>query len=253
MAPREEWDFYLTRIDDKPASICLNLGASVDLSLPVRLQVLLKLQWPRPQDGLSSADEAATLEAFEDALTTRLCALDAEYVGRWTCVGKREYVFYAHSDAGFAHATGSVQREFPQYTLKCRAEKDPDWLMFEEQLRPDALEMQWIFDRRVVDELEHNGDLAELPRPVDHYVYFDDAARRDAFIAAASAQGFTALPNQGDEPLGVHLVREDSIVLAHIHEVVLGLIALAELHGGDYDGWGAPVAKRPQGERAAGP
>lgn len=246
MAPREEWDFYLTRIDDKPASICLNLAASVDLSRPVRLQVLLKLVLPRQQDGLSSSDEAKALAALEDALTTRLCgALDAEYVGRWTCAGKREYVFYAQSEHGFLHATEAVQREFSQYQLKCRAEKDPDWTMFEETLRPDALEMQWIYDRRVVDQLEQHGDDAATPRPVDHFVYFPDAAKREAFMQAARAQGFTAEPIQGDEALGVELVREDPIQLPHIHGVVLGLIALAEQHGGDYDGWGAPVAGKP--------
>ena len=246
MAPREEWDFYLTRIDDKPASICLNLGASADLSRPVRLQVLLKLLYPRPQDGLSSSDEAGALADLEDALNTRLCgALDAEYVGRWTCAGKREFVFYAESDQGFLHAMEAVQRDFSQYQLKCRAERDPDWTMFEETLRPDELEMQWIYDRRVVDQLEKHGDDAATTRPVDHYVYFQDPAKRDAFMEAARGQGFAAEAIEGHEALGVHLVREDPILLPHIHGVVLSLIGLAAQHGGDYDGWGAPVARKP--------
>ena len=43
-------------------------------------------------------------------------------------------------------------------------------------------------------------------------------------------------------PHTAQLVRSDPVTLKHIHVVVMDLVALASEHGGDYDGWGAPIA-----------
>jgi regulator of RNase E activity RraB len=95
----------------------------------------------------------------------------------------------------------------------------------------------------VVDQLVAAGDQVEAPRPVDHYAYFGDRGGLDRFLSAAAALGFrgNALPTDQGR-LGAHLVREDAVVIHHIHEVVSELRRLAEECGGEYDGWGCPAA-----------
>lgn len=57
-----DWDFYSCRVDDKPASIFVDLGIGGDAPLsgqPYMTFVRLFMRAPRP-DGLSSQAESAT-------------------------------------------------------------------------------------------------------------------------------------------------------------------------------------------------
>ena len=86
-------------------------------------------------------------------------------------------------------------------------------------------------------------------------MYFTDPAARDEFVKAAVERGFEGRSTDGEDEgapadggagarrFCAHLVREDPVDLAHIHEVVLDLRALAHEHGGEYDGWGCPVQR----------
>jgi hypothetical protein len=66
----DNWKPYLCNVDEKLASILVNLGLRESLpisSKPWLLWVWVHLQSPRP-DGLSDSKEAATLYQIEDAL-----------------------------------------------------------------------------------------------------------------------------------------------------------------------------------------
>ncbi len=241
MSNREDWDFYLTRVGERPAAIFCDLAADPDPERPLRLRVRVRLQFPRPEDGLASADESAGLNAVEDALVERLAEAGTRYVGRWTCDGFREFVFYAPEDAPFEQGLRAVAEAFPDYRPTTEVSEDAGWDMFRELLLPGRWELQWILDRRVVTNLREAGDENDLPRPVDHYAYFSDTGARDAFMREARALGFAVEVTLGR--VGAHLVRHDPVDLEHIHGVVCELIDLVDRHGGDYDGWGAPVVR----------
>jgi hypothetical protein len=61
-----DWDFYSCRVDDKPASIFVDLGIRRDVPLsgrPYMAFVRLFMRAPRP-DGLSSQEEFEDLRKF---------------------------------------------------------------------------------------------------------------------------------------------------------------------------------------------
>jgi hypothetical protein len=72
----DNWDFYFCRVDDKPASIFLDLD--IEQQAPISdlahiSYVRLRMNAPRP-DGFSSQEESETLNAIEDVLSAGLTA-----------------------------------------------------------------------------------------------------------------------------------------------------------------------------------
>jgi regulator of RNase E activity RraB len=246
----EQWDFYFTSIDDRPASISLDLGRAQTgpaREWPWLVCLRIPMRSPRP-DGLSSSHEAPALNALEDALADAVAAAcDGAQVGRLTWNGFRELFLYVRGVERLNDGIGAGLGRTRAYDVQVRTENDPDWRKYFEFLFPSREQMFWIHDRRVVDQLLAAGDQVEAPRPVDHYAYFGDQGARDRFLRAASALGFRARALPVDEKsarLGAHLVREDAVDIHHIHGVVSEVRQLAEECGGEYDGWGCPVAEQ---------
>ena len=67
--------------------------------------------------------------------------------------------------------------------LSIQTEADPDWTFYGDFLYPDAERQRWIQDNRAVLELETQGDSLTAVRPVEHFLYFTDAAERARFAA----------------------------------------------------------------------
>src|SRR5262245_61311348 len=80
-----DFDFYMTLIDDKPASIVVDLAARAAApvaSHPILVGIRVPMQRPRP-DGLRDGDELDALAAVEDQFTEALAEqVDALYAGR---------------------------------------------------------------------------------------------------------------------------------------------------------------------------
>lgn len=248
----EQWDFYFTSLDGRPASISVDLGRAETGPVgewPWLVCLRIPMRAPRPGDGLGSSEEAPALNALEDALVPALAEAcgGAAQVGRLTWNGFRELFYYVRGVDRLNDAIGAAAARVPGYQVLVRTENDPGWRHYREFLYPGAEEMQWIYDRRVTDQLYQAGDHLDVPRPVDHYVYFPDDGSRTRFLGAATSRGFhgTALPRDDKSArLGAHLVREDPVAIHHIHGVVTELRELAAQCGGEYDGWGCPVADK---------
>jgi regulator of RNase E activity RraB len=94
--------------------------------------------------------------------------------------------------------------------------------------------------------MEH-GDPLKRPRRVDHWIYFEVASRRDAFVQAALDDGYEVESAHEDATserrFCAQLHRVDSVELEEIHDVVMSLMELAEEHDGEYDGWETSVER----------
>jgi hypothetical protein len=199
--------------------------------------------------GMGAGADVERLYAAEDAIAEAATSAGLTYVGRLRNAGDWQLTFYGPSGKKEA-LEEIVVRLRGKRGYRIGSKEDAEWRYYHEFLSPDEERWQWIRNRRVVQALANAGDHHAAPRPVDHYIYFEGARGRDAFAAAARAKGFVAEPtDEGSRkrPHGVHLVRNDPVALGHIHDVVMELSKLAEDHGGDYDGWGAPIVKAEKG------
>jgi hypothetical protein len=243
----DEWDFYPCLVDDRPASIFLNLryerdhdARGGDTVAWVRIEML------EPHEhGMGSAAEATCLYPVEDRLIEAAANRGLVYVGRLRNDDAWQLTFYGSEEAEQTLATLIEQVDLGARTVEVGSTGDAEWSYYDEFLVPDPERRQWIHNRRLVETLEEHGDNLATPRRVDHWAYFPTAATRDGFVADARDQGFVLEgASRGLDlqlPFGANIQRDGSVDLDEIHEVVMSLVELAERHGGYYDGWETQV------------
>jgi uncharacterized protein (TIGR01619 family) len=251
----DQWNFYPASIDDRIASVFVDLGAEEDAPRDDRTDLVwlsLRMAEPR-EDGLSSQDEYDRLVEIEEALESSVqSAGSIEYVGRVTTAGRRDFFFYAEEGALAERALSEAMVPFSTYEFELGSREDPDWSFYHELLFPSDREMQSIQNRQTVEMLEEQGDVLIAPREVTHWAYFEEASGRDQFAEAVTALGFQEVERRDDadgpRPFALSILREDTVDLESIDELSVGLFDLAREFGGEYDGWETPVVKEEDGD-----
>ena len=245
----QNWDFFMCRIEGAPASIRTNL-ALIEVAplegLTQRLQFYIKMQNPRP-DGLSSNEEYPILCDIEDAIGEKAEATGAVSAGVVKSEGFLELWFYTQNAEALAKTCEEALQTFEGYQSGYNIAEDPEWEDYFGFLYPDEFSYQTMQNRKVLMQLEKNGDKMEVPREIDHFIYFKEAAQQQAFAKEAEAKGFKVRFNddefvedrkaEGKEyPYMVEATREDSPLA--IDDIVWDLLELASPFEGNYDGWG---------------
>jgi hypothetical protein len=248
----DEWDFYFAKVNDAVSSIFVDLGLRPEApneKRPWLVWVWVEMQAPRA-DGLSSAAEAPKLYEIEESLNSVIPPVcGAQLVGRITGSGRREFYFYAEEPGELDAALERVMQAFPDYRFQSGSKFEPEWEQYLELLYPSATNLQRMMNRRVLEALEKQGDVHEIPRKVDHWLEFPSQEARAAARGTLEAIEFAVEGEyESDEagaPLPHALVvsRVDSVEMHSINGVTLELARLAEEHGGNYDGWESPVTK----------
>jgi len=247
--PPQNGDFFMCRIEGAPASIRTNL-ALIEVAplegLSQRLQFCIKMKNPRP-DGLSSNEEYPILCDIEDAIGEKAGAIGAVLAGVVKSEGFLELWFYTQNAKTLAKTCEEALQAFEGYQSGYNIAEDPEWEDYFGFLYPDEFSYQTMQNRKVLMQLEKNGDKMEVPREIDHFIYFKEADQQQAFAKEAEAKGFKVRFNddefveerkaEGKEyPYMVEATREDSPLA--IDDIVWDLLELASPFEGNYDGWG---------------
>ncbi|MDX2249724.1 MAG: DUF695 domain-containing protein [Bacteroidia bacterium] len=247
---QSEWDFYFCTIEDKPASIMLDLALIHTIPVAEKtefIQVMIDLNFPN-EHGLTNPAEAEILYIMEDHLAEHISAtLGGIYAGRNTTGGQRIFYFYCNSSIDYRRIVDEAFEGFSTHAYTCKAQKDPDWSFYSQFLYPSPLEYQSILNRRVIDSLKKEGDDLSLPRDIEHYLYFPTRELREAFEEKAIAENFQVIsrsydPDDTENPFGLVIVREDKIDPQTMDEIVMLLVLKAAEEKGEYDGWGTGLA-----------
>lgn len=241
----DDWDFYFLRLDDKLASIFVDMGRKAHAPVPgFSLLCTLHLTMQNPQaDGLSSQDEYETLSHIEDTLEKHI-GNKAVYVGRITTDGRRDLVFYTKDFNSFSKAVNAAMKAFATYAYEVNRRHDKKWSIYKDFLYPSRNNRQGMMNRRVLESLETHGDDLTIPRKLDHRAYFKTPTDAEAFTTGIKALGFaieTSNHQQGEAGIYVDFCRPDAP--EHINDVTAEILSLVAVHNGEYDGWGCEVTK----------
>lgn len=245
----DNWDFYFLRVDDKPASIFVDLG--IENQAPVstlRHMAYVRLYQKHPrEDGLSSQDEYDMLVQIEDALENALCGNHVGYVGRNTSNSCRDFYFYVSEPNAWSEKVDQAMAVFSEYEYETGTREDAGWSTYLDFLRPRPIDRQRIENKRVCESLERHGDALASARPIDHWSYFMDQSSADAYLSEIVSMGYS-LREQRVEPNGlrrflVQAWRSDVPSYENIDEVTFPLFEAAARFGGEYDGWECRVEK----------
>lgn len=250
-AHEEDWDFYFSNVDDIIGSFYLDLGLAkvaplVDKSNLVWISV--NMNNPR-EDGLSSNEEFDTLSAIEDRLQEFINGKhNSIYVGRLTTDGRRDFYFYMGDTTLHDKTISESMVAFPTYTFDFGIKEDRQWEQYLNFIYPNPRQFQSIQNRRVVDNLEKNGDPLTKARQVDHWIYFKTDGDRNDFLKKIEPLKFDIVSGDektsfGDFPYKLHIFRVDNVDLDSVDDYVLELWEFANECNGDYDGWETSVEK----------
>lgn len=243
----EHWDSYPSYLDDAPASFLFNMGLGDHAPIEsAPFLYLVRVNMVEPGDhGMGTPAEAQRFAWFEDQLSEAAAARGLFTAGRLRTQGRWEVAMYGAEGIDLAAVLDTFSPGDRDFEIALGGGEDPEWGFYWELLFPDRERFQWMMDRNVVMQLEDHGDDVEAPRLVDHAISFPDEKSLEAFVAASREIGCSESQrhkrDDEENPWMVELQKEDPVALGHIHGVVMELIELAEQHGGDYDGWGAPI------------
>lgn len=245
-----DWDFFFCRVDDKPASIRVNLAlhniAPVE-GFTHQVQFVVAMLDPT-ETGLSSRDEYPILCDIEDAISEALDALGAIAAGALKCNGFLELYAYIKNPKGVNEACQNVMKNFPDYHSTCQITDDFEWKTYFDFLYPDLYSYQSMMNRKVFYQLQDQGDKSEVPREIDHWLYFPSEENMLQYATKVQSLGYKILSTekldeQTSSPYQLHISRVDTALLEEIDANVWELMELAEPLKGIYDGWGCPISK----------
>lgn len=242
----EDWNAYLTQIEESLTSILLDMGIANEAPDPQKtwlLRVSIALQ-TRDDYGMATEEEFAAIQPLEESIVEALeQGLDAVHVGCMTYDGQRVVVFYSPTFEGVDVALAPVMQKHSTHELRSSYQEDAEWGFYFEILFPTPYEMQAMSNASVLHGLLDAGDTLEEARLVSHWAYFPTEQARAQFISSAQERGFQideeSLQAESDppNPFGVQIDRVDHVDQASINEVTIELFDLADSLEGTYDGW----------------
>lgn len=239
------WDTYVIQTTPKPVSVVVDLDFGYSPGAKEKKNVIivqLNLKQVQP-DGMPAREEIIMLDSIENGLhNTLVSALNAQYTGRYTSEGRRDFYFYSNDTSHCRQHLAAVFQQFPVYSWSVIVKRDADLSNYFNVLYPTSKEMERIKNRRMVDVLHAKGDLLTAPRKVEHFLFFKTAADRKNFATVIQDNGFV-IENGGkemgvkDRPYSLHISRADKVDANSIDRVSLYLWELALRYSGKYDGW----------------
>jgi uncharacterized protein (TIGR01619 family) len=241
----EYWDTYFDLIDDKPASIVLDMEISQELDTEKYKHVYaarFHLKAPN-DDGLHVGAEADRLNLIEEAFIEAAEHRQYMNVGRITTDGIRDIFFYSLHEEEEALALIANRLYFSAgYEIDVfKLEENRSWEFYFEFLYPDTYQFQHMGNHDVLETLELSGDNLEAPRRVEHFILFQDDKMMKRFAAAIQKEGFTieegSFEEDGEGNYIVYISRVDFVTYNAIDELTDLLLEMAGRFQGEYDGW----------------
>lgn len=239
----EQWDFYFCNVDDKQASIFVDLGIhdkAPKPHLPIMGYIKLYLKDPR-DNGWPGGEELDFLNKIEDEIEKRQAPNKILYVGRITCNGYREFFFYIDDDTKIEEIARVVFARFPECKYETGSRQDSNWSVYFDFLYPSPKAYQVMSNRWVIDRLERNGDDPNIIREVRHWVYFKSKEHRATYLDIVKNRGFridsTRTVRGKERPYEAIISKEQKTHWDRINDTTLLLFDLAVKFEAEYDGW----------------
>ncbi|HQV33655.1 MAG: DUF695 domain-containing protein [Phaeodactylibacter sp.] len=242
---KEDWAVFAQDDATAPRIVTVDLGwqealpveaFSQSLVIRVKAQEVLA-------NGFPVGREVNLADGLQDEL---IRALEKPglgiFTGSRTGAKEKALVFYLRPLPAAERLARKIVQDFTARPVEVHLKQDPSWQNYREELIPNGQEMNEIQNERILHRLQESGDQLLAPRPVGHWAYFPDAARRQQFLDTLLSAGFEivaldTLKEGSKQPFGAHVERVDSVHVPYVHHLTWGMAELARRHGGAYDGW----------------
>ncbi len=246
IAMPQDWDAYVTYLDDEKALISLDLEVAKVAPVLSYMHLLgIQFTFKNPtEDGFYTAEEQPKLFEIEDRIAEVYKAeAHAKHVATITTGGGRMMYFYAEDDEYLAALVGKIAHEFNDYDFNYLLEKDAPWNFYFNIVYPTLLDMQIIKNRRMIKLMEEQGEDLNEVREVTHWFFFNNGASRKQASVRMRDGGCEILDdNFFDERVpeynfGMRVLIKHNMTQETMLNVTYALYDFIEKYEGIYDGW----------------
>ncbi|HIP54062.1 MAG TPA: DUF695 domain-containing protein [Sulfurimonas autotrophica] len=247
---QEYWEIYMKNLEGKPASIQFNAGISMEIeelqyTHPIIGFVKAKLKDPKA-NGMLSENEEPEILFMEDKLEAAMIKFRiGKYVGRIISDGYVTFLYYLQFSYNWQDFIEYALNEHASYEITNGYSDDREWNYYKKLLYPTPREWQLIQNHKVCDNLKEQGDSLQVPRAIEHKVYFEDVEIKEELKKALEKEGFVIkkeIVNE-DGMNGLDFYRLDKPFYHDIDTLTLSLIDITEFYNAQYDGWETSVVK----------
>ena len=247
---QEYWELYMKSLEGKPASVLFNAGISMDLeelvyTHPSIAYVKVKLK-ETSDKGLLTENEEPEILFMEDKLEAAMIKFRiGKYVGRVISDGFVTFLYYAQFTYNWQDFVDYGLNEHPSYEVTNGHSDDNEWNYYKKLLYPTATEWQIIQNHKACDSLKESGDALQIPRAIEHKLFFVSADKKVELLDALAEQKFKVKDEISNEDgvQGISFYRIDKPFYYDIDKLTLELIDLCEDYGTAYDGWETSLVK----------
>lgn len=195
-AQNENWDTYMAKFGDKPASVLVDMGLMQ--SAPDKRYPYLVITGPKAQTcnskGLPAKDEIGRLEEILDGTGSFLTGVTAKVLaGTVTYNCERLNYYYVKDTFNIRNAIVRMyRRNFPDYGYVVKVKYDPEWSMYTTFLYPDEDMQNWMENDKIITKLLESGDSLDKKRAINFQLYFRTDTARSAFSEFIRSRGYKA-------------------------------------------------------------
>lgn len=240
------WMSYGFEMDEQPAFCTFNLEYVETLDQPKPQSVALLLRVPLMTEGTAGVGEQEEVDGIRDTFEAVLGQsgfADVIHFASVRCVGQLDEWVYCEP-AAIERLEKACRAAFADREMDVHAQEDPDWEMYQ-SLIPDDDQMAAHQDIVLISQIAQAGDQLDREREVTHVVLVPPETVHET-VAAFKAGGFAPTPLESEEDselVTIEVNATHNLMPENVVEARQAITAIAEQHGGGYDGWESPVVK----------
>lgn len=249
----DDWAHYPRQHNERPALVTVNTQLADAMEASAR-PWLVTFETPLPESdeqGLPSQPEHDTLHAMNHFMAAYAQTNHGLYVGHISTRGLRTHHLYLAEQPSTNQLNLFLEHIQEQTGADTQAQcsHDPQHRAYWEDLLPTAEHWDYLENLNLIQSIIDYGDDLARPRPVTHWVYFDEHDNREQFADWALNHDFNIIghsqpaPEDGIDMHGIELSHVISPTIEAITDVTQQLKEAAQAFGGQYDGWETSLAR----------
>ncbi len=252
-AQQENWDTYMARFGAKPGSVMVDMGLMS--SAPDKLLPYLVVTGPRARIckdklGIPDTAEINQMESILDLTGAILSGVTAKKLaGTFTYNCERVNYYYVKDTIAVRNAlTRMYANHYNSWTYTLKIKHEPLWLTYRTFLYPDSAAASWMANNRTLLAMLQAGDNLDVPRNINHTLYFKTDSGRSAVINYATSHRYRVNKVYDAStvafPYELTLSRFGEVKMDSLMAMESELQLIAKPLHGYYKGWEAALPKK---------
>ena len=248
-AQTENWDSYLSTINDKPASLLVDMGLYT--TAPDQRYPFVVISGPQAQNtkknGIPNKQEITDLEQMLTVTGSFIAGVTVSVLaGTFTYNNQRLNYYYVKDTAGVRNAILRMyNRNFKGYEFVLRMKYDPQWLNYLTFLYPTEATQNQMENNKIITRMLESGDSLVQKRNINFAVCFNSDTAWAAFTLFIRNNQFTLqkTPTIKNAPFPLCLIfsQYNSIKPDSITLMTTAIKKEVKRHSGIYNGWDATL------------